>query len=102
MQLNFTPITLADRYRILPRSLGSGSFSVVQLAHDLVEKRQVACKIVRQKRHYAAVPSNEVNLLRSINHVRLFRRVSFSSLPLTVHVTDVAAQHCFHPALRSL
>ena len=63
---------LNDRYEILDQ-LGDGQTAVVYLANDLVEKKQVALKIIRgtylkDSRKAAESIQREVQIMRKLNH----------------------------------
>ena len=63
---------LNDRYEILDQ-LGDGQTAVVYLANDLVEKKQVALKIIRgtylkDSRKAAESIQREVQIMKELNH----------------------------------
>jgi len=67
---DWTDLRVGDRFIIKGTSLGSGAFSVVQLAVDQMQHKQVACKIVKRKRLESdALLEREVGLMKGLDHV---------------------------------
>ena len=58
---------LSDRYEVKHKS-GKGSFGIVVIAYDHVEKAEVAIKIVNSKKHFTKQAQIEINNLRKFHN----------------------------------
>lgn len=74
-------------YTLTSHCLGSGSFATVHLAVDIVQHRQVACKVIKtRKRDEMKKICAEATILMSLDHPNINKFYSFEERDRTLLV----------------